>query len=400
MVSIYPPFDSIARSDIAVVGGGIIGLSTAYAAAVRGAGHVKVRLYEAVETGHPGAASTDQNRVFRHLHGPDSWHTVWAKEAGIRWEQIAKASARDLLRRVGVLFLVHRDSDPGYVGGHVWPFASPGEWMAASLKVLDDQKVQYQRLTPEKLSRRFPQFNADVMEEAVLDQEAGFLEANVAVSALLELCQRAGVEYRPHTRVARVSSDSSSCVLELDGGKEERAGAAVVALNGWTNDLLPLPEGALRLNEQPVLYLTPPKAGEALTQSKMPVFISLSTDCYGFPAHNGVIKVGDDNPYRPINHPNQRAEVEEGEAARVVEMVAWFIPSLMDARVERTHMCFYDRSKDGNFILDAWDGNARVVYGCGMSGRAFKFAPVIGERLARFAVTGERPTDLEGLQVR
>ena len=58
--------------------------------------------------------------------------------------------------------------------------------------------------------------------------------------------------------------------------------------------------------------------------------------------------------------------------------------------MERTHICFYDRSKDGRFILDALDKEARIIYGCGMSGRAFKFGPVIGERLARFAVEAER----------
>ena len=68
----------------------------------------------------------------------------------------------------------------------------------------------------------------------------------------------------------------------------------------------------------------------------------------------------------------------------MVSTIGGFIPALRGAAVERTHVCFYDRSEDGRFILDAWDKDARIIYGCGMSGRAFKFGPVIGERLARF----------------
>jgi glycine/D-amino acid oxidase-like deaminating enzyme len=143
-----------------------------------------------------------------------------------------------------------------------------------------------------------------------------------------------------------------------------------------------------------LIYLTPSDGAIGLKEGELPVFISLSSDCYGFPLHNGLVKVADDNPYRAIDHPNQRREPENEYVRRVVERVTGFLPALARARVAKTHVCFYDRSKDERFILDAWDTEARIVYGCGMSGRAFKFAPVIGDRLACFAVSGQRPSDL------
>ena len=84
----------------------------------------------------------------------------------------------------------------------------------------------------------------------------------------------------------------------------------------------------------------------------------------------------------------------------MISTVGSFLPAVAGTEVERTHVCFYDRSKDGRFILDALDKEARIIYGCGMSGRAFKFGPVLGERLARFAVSGERPADLEEFRAR
>ena len=400
MEQIFPHFNHIRRRNIAVVGAGIIGLSTAYAAAIQSAGTVKVTLYEAVETGHPDAASTDQSRVFRHLHGPDSKYTIWAKESGQRWDQISKSAGNDVLHRLGVLFLMHRRGDPNYVGGHIKPYNDPMEWMLDSLQVLDDQKVSYLRLKAGQLERQFPQFSPQVIEEAVLDQNAGMLEADLATSTLLRLCIEAGVKYQPDSRVTGVSTDNSSCIVELDGAKEVRHEAAVLAINGWTSDLLQLPKGTLSLNEQPMIYLEPPDGEHLFDQGTMPVFISLGNDCNGFPLHRGVIKVSDDNPYRSIDHPDQRNTMPSTEIARVKELVGGFIPLLKDAKVQRTHMCFYDRSKDGNFILDRWDNNNQIIYGCGMSGRAFKFAPVIGERLARFVITGDRPSDITDLQIR
>ena len=241
------------------------------------------------------------------------------------------------------------------------------------------KKVSYQHLTPDLLKRQCPQFNADVFEEAVLDENAGMLEADVAISALLRLCENAGVKYQPYSRVTGISADDSSCILELDGCKESRHESAVLVLNGWTNDLLPLPEGTLTLREQPMLYLAPPEREDCFSQGMMPVVIALSNDFNGVPLHRGVIKVSDDKLYRSIDHPEQRTEISDSESGRVKEIVGKCIPLLRDAEGQRTHMCVYDRSKDGNFIVDCWDNNRRIVFGCGMSGRAFKCAPVIGE---------------------
>jgi len=394
------PFERIERKEIAVIGGGLIGLSTAYAAAVRGQGRVKVSIYEAAEVGHPDGASSDVSRVFRHLNGPDPTLTTWAKEAWTMWDSLGQLGGSAILHPIGVLFLVEQGDGTNSKGRHVRPYERAGAWLDDSVRVLNEQKVPYRRLSAKNLEQLYPQFHSPSIEEAVLDLGAGFLEASKALSVLLDLCLRAGVEYHPNTRVARVEPTVGGCLLHLEGNREVRADAVVVAANGWMGDLLPLPPGTLTLAEQPLVYLTPPEKASDLTPGRMPVFISLNTDCYGFPVHDGTLKIADDNPYRPISHPDERREPEEGYVNGVVETVSRFIPALKGAVVDRTHVCFYDRSKDERFILDAWDEDARIVYGCGMSGRAFKFGPVIGERLARFAVSGQRPPDLAEFRIR
>ncbi len=54
-----------------------------------------------------------------------------------------------------------------------------------------------------------------------------------------------------------------------------------------------------------------------------------------------------------------------------------------------TERCVYDNAADGDFVLDRV-GN--VVVGCGTSGHAFKFGPLLGEILADLADgTGPAP---------
>ena len=394
------PFSRVEREELAVVGGGIIGVSTAYAAAIKGRGRVKVSLYETSEVGHQGAASSDVNRVFRYLNGPDPLLTIWAKEARSWWEFLGRRMGSPVLHPTGVVFLVETGDGVQTTGGHVSPYQNADGWLKDSLRVMDEQHVPYRRMGPRQLGEMYPQFHSPVVEEAVLDPGAGFVEASKALSAMLDLCLRAGVEYHPGARVTGVEATSEGCLLHSEGDVETRAEAVVVAANGWTGEILPQRPGALTLTEQPLVYLTPPEGTPELALGRMPVFISLTSDCYGFPVHGGILKVADDTPHRTIDHPDQRCEPGEEYLQRVVSTVSGFIPALRGAAVERTHVCFYDRSEDGRFILDAWDRDARIIYGCGMSGRAFKFGPVIGERLARFAISGERPEDLEGFRAR
>ena len=394
------PYSKVERREIAVVGGGIVGVSAAYAAAVRGQGRVRVSLYEASEVGHTGAASADVNRVFRFLSGPDSILTVWSAEARDMWRALGRRLGSPVLHQTGVVLLVERGDGEQTTGGHVYPYDSAAAWLTDALRCMDEHQAPYRRMGPAELAESYPQFRSQVIQEAVLDPQAGFVEASKALSATLDLCIKAGVQYHPGVEITAVEPVDGGCRLVAADGREMRADAAVVTVNGWTEGILPELQGTLTLTEQPLIYLRPPEDASPLVQGQLPVFISLTSDCYGFPILDGEMKIADDTAFRAINHPNERQEPPREYLERVVSTVGRFLPALAEAKVARTHVCFYDRSKDGRFILDALDPEARIIYGCGMSGRAFKFGPVLGERLVRFAVEGERPKDIEEFRAR
>ena len=400
MTILDAPFSKVERGEVAVVGGGIVGVSVAYAAAVRGQGKVRVSLYEASEVGHSGAASSDVNRVFRFLSGPEPTLTVWSGEARDMWRALGSRWGSPVLHETGVVFLVEKGDGVETTGGHVYPYESAAAWLEDALRCMDEHGAPYRRMSPSELAGMYPQFDSGALNEAVIDPQAGFVEASKAVEATLALGLKAGVEYHPGVEVVEVESDGRGCRLIASDGREFRADAAVVAVNGWTEGLLPQLKGALTLTEQPLVYLRPPKDASSLGLGRLPVFISLTSDCYGFPILGGELKVADDTALRTIGHPDEREEPPREYLERVVATVGNFLPAVAGAVVERTHVCFYDRSKDGRFLLDALDSEARIIYGCGMSGRAFKFGPVLGERLARFAVEGERPADIEELRLR
>ena len=131
----------------------------------------------------------------------------------------------------------------------------------------------------------------------------------------------------------------------------------------------------------------------------MPFCSWASRGMWVFPARNAAVKIGDNYPSRTLRHPTERRMPEPSYRERVLDLAIQQMPGLQDATLVQERACFYDYSPDGDFILDQRDEHARVIVACGFSGHGFKFGPLIGQRLAQFALTGHRPADLSAFKL-
>jgi len=171
-------------------------------------------------------------------------------------------------------------------------------------------------------------------------------------------------ELREHVAVRAVASDR----VETDGGVVY-ARTVVVCGGPWTRALVPSVPTQATLEHLAYARAVPTAALPIFIDYREPFIYGLPTpgsDLYKVALHHAGPIVDPDKPFAP----DARA------VSRLRDAVAQWLP---DGEIVEVDVCPYDNTVDEDFIVRRIDG---VVVGAGTSGHAFKFGPLLGERLA------------------
>ena len=357
-----------------MVGAGLIGLSAGWALCRRG---WAVTVLEAAGSiGHAGSGSKGDARIFR-LGYPDPFYVEMAVRADALWRDLEATKGRTLLRTTGQV-----------------SFGDEGA-LSAIATALSARDRATEWLTAGEVTRRFHGFATH--GPTLLEPDSGVLAADAGLAAL---CDASRFELRTGQPVTSLEQHSDFVRVTTASG--EVLEADVVADCAGPRSLALLGDGgparvATRPSIPQVAYF---RAAEVVTAARLPVFIEWGPDMvYGLPvlgagAHAGSYKVSHHTPGTPLRHfdPLDTTTWSDEPAllARLTDAVRRFLPAL-DPHPVDTERCVYDDSADQDFVLDRI-GN--VVVGCGTSGHAFKFGPLIGEVLADLAEGTPPPVDV------
>jgi sarcosine oxidase len=207
--------------DLAVVGGGPVGLATALAAADRGLS-VVVLEHRDFFGGH--GSSSGSERQWRHQYvEPDiAALTVVAREA---WRGLESRARRALVHETGSLWF----GDPQLSN-------SEGQIDAAAA-VLDQLSLPYDRLDATDLAKRFGFVGLPAEHRAIHQPNGGVIDVNGTRHTLVMLATAAGCTLRAGERVLGLDLHANGATLRTGSG-EVRARHVVVAAGAWSDELL------------------------------------------------------------------------------------------------------------------------------------------------------------------
>ncbi|RYD18878.1 MAG: N-methyl-L-tryptophan oxidase [Verrucomicrobiaceae bacterium] len=348
----------------------VIGVGGSGSAALRflaKEGHEAVG-YEQFTVGHAMGSSHGRSRIIR-LSYPDDFHTGLMRRAYELWDDLEIESGENLFVKCGGI-----------------TFGPGGDTtLRNTISSLANASIPHELLDRDQCATRFPAIDIGPGSTAVYQQDSGFLRSTRCVLAQLGIARQHGAEVREHSPVFAIEEKNGK-VLVSTASKTEVFDTAIVTAGPWIGKLLAPLHLPVTTALRQVAYFAIRRNPENFAPGKLPVWITHSSDHYGFPAdgevtgikiasHDAGMTYDPDQPDRPVMPEHLEALAEKATA---------LFPDL-SGDIVSSQSCLYTTTPDEHFILDHAPGSPRILLCSGCSGHGFKFTILLGRLLADMA---------------
>lgn len=359
-------------AEVVVVGGGVIGCSTAYfLAAEHGIRSVIVER-DAVASGASGGAAGELGAVGRRRYSIE--YTRFLLE-GIRMHgEVAEA----LVAESGVDYLF---SDI--------PLLRPAldEEEAAELQAQmswqRDIGIEVEWLEETQVRSLGTWLTEDALGAAYTTEKQ--LEAYPFAIALAQACEKRGVLIRAAEVNGVLRDGDRACGVSLTSGGHIEAGAVLVANGPWsqhTAEWLGMEVPVVPLRGQ-IVHVSPPDG------VPMPTHSIFHTTGYVLPKAGGDLLVGTTQEHAGFD-PYPTMEAQNG----ILEAVIRFAPNVLDAPIRDLTACLRPYSLDEMPILGAVPGTESLYLSTGHAYKGITLAIISGKAMAQLIANGASDIDI------
>lgn len=363
---------------ISIIGGGIMGLASAWALARDG--H-KITLFEQGPIPNPSGSSVDDHRLIRHPYGAERGYTRMIAEAYTAWDRLWADLGATHYAGTGTLVLDRGDP-----------------WTADTAATLTEEGIPFRRIGPRGVIETYPLLAADNVRGGLVLESGGQLFARRIVAHVRKYLEEHGVDIGTEIRISRIDAERGRLWIADDvrGDQPVDADALIVAAGPWAPRLVPGLKTRVTPSRQTLIYLVPPaNLAAAWTKHPMVLDLDLTAGFYLVPPRpwsnagagggSSALKIGNHSFTLTGDPDRDRAPTGE-ETHRLLDLAAKSLRQSERYTIREAKTCFYDVEPNERFVVEKLGARGWVL--SGFSGHGFKFGAIIGEQLAR-AVRGD-----------
>ena len=352
--------------DAIVLGGGTMGTAAALSLARRGKKTVVLEQFGHV---HDRGSHGGKTRILRHAYAESPDYVPLVQRADHLWQEIERETGERIFVRCGGLEM-----------------AAPGHAHARDARrSADEHGLPYEWLSPTEARTRWPVVAIPDDWDVFFDPNAGFVMTESALTGMMRVARGLGVVLRENEPARSWQASSTGVSVQTDSATY-RAETLVISVGAWASSVLSdlgLPLQVLRKT----LWWLAIEDPRAFAPERFPVFIADSGlgEIYGFPVIDRFgLKIANHAGGDPATADSVDRTAADGESDNV-RALASHLFSGVPGRITHRAVCLYTMTPDRNFVVDRHPVHENVVVAAGFSGHGFKFAPAIGELIARLA---------------
>lgn len=357
-------------ADVAIIGGGIMGASTAYHLARRGCTDIVILEKDLLAQASTGLSAGGIRQQFSHPAN------IRLSQAAVRvFERFQEEFGVDVeFRQVGYLFLAQSEA--------VW------QEFLQNVEAQRLLNVPVEALTPEEIKHRWPYLEVGDLRGGTFCPEDGYADPYMAAMGFANAARRLGVRIEEQTRVTGIRLEDG----KMQGVETMRgpiSAPVVVNVAGpWAGQVAEM--AGYNLPVKPYrrqVFVT--KSFDPIPKP-VPMILDIEPAFY-FRGEGPSILMGMSDPQEPSSF---NLNVDYAFLEQVIDAAIHRSPILEEAEILRGWGGLYAITPDDNPIIGALPGAGGLFCAIGFSGHGFQQAPTVGRILSELILDGKTDFDL------
>ncbi|AYQ31261.1 FAD-dependent oxidoreductase [Runella sp. SP2] len=365
--------------DVIIVGGGSMGLSTAYQLSKE---KVKTLVLERFTFQNQLGSSAGFTRQFR-IPYPEEYMVKLVVQSEPYWEDLQSQTKLELMKKVGTLWF--GDPDVQTTEGNI----------KLAEQALTNQQIPYTKLNATDIQNKYHFKNLPSTYEGLFQKDGASINLKNTVETLHSLCATSPfISLKEHSKVDKITSSANQDIQVTVGNTTYTSKKLVLVPGPYVDEVTSLLRIYLNVTywnmSSAYFKLTDPSINYPTWFVFQPPKGKDGNEFYGFPAvdwdYPGYIRVAPDFVINPLTDPSQRTSIpNKEELALTSEWVKNHMTGI-DPRPYHTSTCFMALSNNASkeLIVDfapSFVPNHQniVLYATGWAG---KFIPLMGKILS------------------